>query len=539
MSGKEILFSSSARKQIGSGLDQLANVVKVTLGPRGRSVILDRPWGSPTVTKDGVTVAKEVELHNRLANLGAQMVKEVAAKTSDIAGDGTTTATVLAQAIYAEGLKVVTAGADPLEMKRGMDAAVEIVVKELKRMSKPTRGRSEIAQVGTISANGDAAIGELIADAMERVGKEGVVTLEDANSIDTTLDVVEGMQFDRGYLSPYFVTDTERMEVVLADAYVLIHEKPISNMRDLLPLLELIANAAKPLLIIADVDSEALATLVVNKLRGALQICAIKAPGFGARRQDMLQDIAVLTAGRAITSDIGVKLERMTLEDLGRVSKVVVDKGNTVLVGGAGSKADIAARTKQLRAQLEEASSEPDREALQTRLAKLAGGVAVIHIGAATESELKEKKARVEDALNATRAAIEEGIVPGGGVALLRTLAALRKLELPGDQQFGVNVVRRAIEQPLRQIATNAGVEAAVVVSAVLEGKGAYGYNAASGEYEDLIAAGVVDPTKVVRVALQQAASIASLMLTTEVLITEVVEQSVRDEIANMSGTTT
>jgi chaperonin GroEL len=536
MSAKEIQFNNAARQQIASGLDQLANVVKVTLGPRGRSVLLDRSWGSPTVTKDGVTVAKEIEIDNRLANLGAQMVKEVASTTADIAGDGTTTATVLAQAIFKEGLKVVVAGVNPLEMKRGIDAAVAVVTSELHRISKPTKGRDEIAQVGTISANGDETIGNLVADALERVGKEGVVTLEDATSIDTTLEVVEGGQFDRGYLSPYFVTDPERMEAVLADAYVLIYEKQISNLAQLVPVLELVAEAGKPLLIIADVESEALATLVVNKLRGVLQICAVKPPGFGTNRQATLQDIAVLTGGRAITSDIGAKLEKLSLTDLGRAKKVIINKDSTVLIRGAGKKSEIEARARQVRKQIEDAQPGHEKQSLQTRLAKLGSGVAVIHIGAATETELKEKKARVEDALHATRAAIEEGIVPGGGVALLRAIPALSKLDLGGEEQIGVNVVRRAIEQPLRQIARNAGVEGAVVIDTVLRGKGAYGYNAASDQYEDLIAAGIVDPTKVVRVALQNAASIAALMLTTEVLIAEHVARPVGVSRTNLGG---
>ncbi|HUH02070.1 MAG TPA: chaperonin GroEL [Kofleriaceae bacterium] len=522
MAAKDILFSSSARSQIADGLNALADVVKVTLGPRGRNVVLEKSWGSPTITKDGVTVAKEVELDNRLANLGAQMVKEVASKTSDVAGDGTTTATVLAQAIYAEGAKMVAAGSNPLDLKRGIDAAVATVVEELKRLSKPTKGSKEIAQVGIISANGDETIGTLIAEAMEKVGKDGVVTIEEATSMETTLEFVEGMQFDRGYLSPYFVTDAERMEVVLNDCYLLIHEKRLSSMTELLPLLEQVAKAGKPLLIIAeDVDGEALATLVVNKLRGTLEICAVKAPGFGERRKETMTDLAVLTGGRSITQDLGLQLKNLTLADLGRAKTIRVDKDTTTLIEGAGNKSDILARVKQLRVQLGESSSEYDGEKLQEQLAKIVGGVAVIKVGAATETELKEKKARVEDALNATRAAVEEGIVPGGGVALLRTLGALAKLELTGDQGFGVNIVRRAIEEPLRQMARNAGVEGAVVVAKVCEGKGAFGYNIATGEYGDLVRAGVIDPTKVVRVALQNAASVASMMLTTEVLIAE------------------
>jgi chaperonin GroEL len=522
MAAKEILFDSSARKQIAIGLNTLANAVKVTLGPRGRNVVLERAWGAPTITKDGVTVAKEIVLENHFANMGAQMVKEVASKTSDVAGDGTTTATVLAQAIYAEGVKIVSAGANPMDIKRGIDAAVETVVAELKRQSKPTKGRNEIAQVGIISANGDETIGNLIAEAMEKVGKEGVITIEEAKSMETTLEVVEGMQFDRGYLSPYFVTDAERMEAVLSDAYLLIHEKKISSMKELLPVLELVAKAGKPLVILAeDVDGEALATLVVNKLRGTLHVCAVKAPGFGDRRQEMLKDIAVLAGCQVVSEDLGVKLESLTLKDLGRAKTVTVDKDSTTLIEGAGKKEDIQARVKQIRAELEATTSDYDREKLQERLAKIVGGVAVLEIGAATETEMKEKKARVEDALHATRAAVEEGIVPGGGVALLRALPALEKLELGGDLQYGVNIIRRALEEPLRQIAQNGGDEGAVVVNKVREGKGAYGYNVATSQYQDLIEAGVIDPTKVVRVALQNAASVASLMLTTEALIAE------------------
>jgi chaperonin GroEL len=522
MAAKEILYDSNARKQIANGLNALANAVKVTLGPRGRNVVLERSWGAPTITKDGVTVAKEIELENRFANMGAQMVKEVAAKTSDVAGDGTTTATVLAQAIYTEGAKLVAAGANPMEIKRGIDTAVETVVAELRKLSKPTKGRDEIAQVGVISANGDETIGNLIAEAMERVGKEGVITVEDAKAMETTLDVVEGMRFDRGYLSPYFITDVERMEVVFAEAYILIYEKKLSSMQELLPLLEQIAQAGKPLLIIAeDIDGEALATLVVNKLRGTLQVCAVKAPGFGDRRKELMTDIAVLSGGKSVSEDLGLKLEGLTLQELGRAKKITVDKDNVTLIEGGGKKDDIQARATQIRAQLEASTSDYDRERLQERLAKLAGGVAVIKVGAATETALKEKKARVEDALHATRAAVEEGIVPGGGVGLLRTLPALERLELPGDQQYGLNILRRAIEEPLRQIAQNAGADGAVVVNQVLAGKGAYGYNAASGKYEDLVLAGVIDPTKVVRVALQNAASVASLILTTEALIAE------------------
>jgi chaperonin GroEL len=522
MTAKEILYDTNARKQIANGLNTLANAVKVTLGPRGRNVILERSYGAPIITKDGVTVAKEIELENRFANMGAQMVKEVASKTSDVAGDGTTTATVLAQAIYTEGAKLVTAGANPMEIKRGIDAAVAIVVAELARLSKPTKGKEEIAQVGIISANGDETVGNLIAEAMEKVGKEGVITIEEAKSMDTTLEVVDGMQFDRGYLSPYFITDAERLEVVLSDAYVLIYDKKFSNMQEMLPVLELVAKAGKPLLVLAeDVDAEALATLVVNKLRGTLQVCAVKAPGFSDRRREMLKDIAVLTGGQAITQDLGIKLENMTLKDLGRAKTITINKDTTTIIDGAGKKPEIQARVKQIRTQLEETTSDYDREKLQERLAKLAGGVAVIKVGAATEVELKEKKARVEDALHATRAAVEEGIVPGGGVALLRTLPKLQQLELEGDERFGVNIIRRAIEEPLRQMARNGGVDAAVVVNEVKEGKGSYGYNVASNKYEDLVAAGVIDPTKVVRVALQNAASVASLMLTTEAMIAE------------------
>ena len=537
MTAKEILFSSQARQQIAKGVNALANAVKVTLGPRGRNVVLDKSWGAPTITKDGVTVAKEIELEDHFANLGAQLVKEVASKTSDVAGDGTTTATVLAQAIYVEGVKLVTAGANPMDLKRGIDAAVETVVAELKRQSKPTRGRDEIAQVGSISANGDETIGKLIAEAMDKVGKEGVITLAEAQSMETTLEVVEGMQFDRGYLSPYFVTDAERMEVILVDPYLLIHEKKLSQMQELLPLLELVAKTGKPLLVIAeDVDGEALATLVVNKLRGTVNVCAVKAPGFGDRRKELLQDLAVLSGGRAVTEDLGLKLETLTLKDLGRAKRVTVDKDHTTLIEGRGDKGELQARAKMLRLQLEECTSDYDRDKLKERLAKLAGGVAVINVGAATETELKEKKARVEDALHATRAAVEEGIVPGGGVALLRALPALEKLTLAGDQQSGVNIVRRALEEPLRQLAENGGTEGAVVVSAVREGKGAYGYNVASGVYEDLVLAGVIDPTKVVRVALQNAASVASLMLTTEALIAEGSREASEAERNGMPG---
>jgi chaperonin GroEL len=522
MAAKEILFSQSARQAIAQGMNLLANTVKATLGPRGRNVIIEKSWGSPTVTKDGVTVAKEIELADKMANMGAQMVKEVASKTSDVAGDGTTTATVLAQAIFNEGARLVAAGNNPMDIKRGIDAAVAKVVDNLKEQSKPTKGKTEIAQVGTISANGDTMIGDILAEAMEKVGKEGVITVEEAKSMETTLEVVEGMQFDRGYLSPYFVTDAERMEAVLEDAYLLINEKKISNMKDLLPILEQIAKSGKPLLIVAeDVDGEALATLVVNKLRGTLHVCAVKAPGFGDRRKEMLKDIAVLTGGQAMTEDLGLKLENIALKDLGRAKRITVDKDNTTIVEGAGKKADIEGRVKQIRTQIEDTTSDYDREKLQERLAKIVGGVAVVKVGAATETEMKEKKARVEDALHATRAAIEEGIVPGGGVALIRALAALEDIKFDDDRRYGVNIVRRAIEEPLRQIAGNAGVDGSIVVEKVKNGKGAYGFNAASEEYEDLVKAGVIDPTKVVRAALQNAASVAGLMLTTEAIVAE------------------
>ncbi|HTE50837.1 MAG TPA: chaperonin GroEL [Kofleriaceae bacterium] len=522
MAAKEIIFQESARSQIANGVNTLANAVKVTLGPRGRNVVIEKSWGAPTVTKDGVTVAKEIELENKFENMGAQMVKEVASKTSDAAGDGTTTATVLAQAIFREGSKLVAAGHNPMEIKRGIEAAVARIVESLQKMTKPTKGHKEITQVGTISANGDEAIGSMIADAMEKVGKEGVITVEESKTMDSELDVVEGMQFDRGYLSPYFVTDAERMEAVLEDVLVLIHEKKISSMKDLLPLLEQVAKSGKPLLIIAeDVDGEALATLVVNKLRGTLKVCAVKAPGFGDRRKEMLKDIATLTGGQAVTEDLGLKLESLTLSDLGKAKRIKVDKDNTTIVDGAGKKADIEARVKQIRVQVEDTTSDYDREKLQERLAKLVGGVAVIRVGAATEVEMKEKKARVEDAMHATRAAVEEGIVPGGGVALIRSLKALEDLKLDEEQQFGVKIVRRACEEPLRQIAQNGGWDGSIIVEKVKNGKGAFGYNAQTGEYEDLLEAGVIDPTKVVRTALQNAASVAGLLLTTEALIAE------------------
>jgi chaperonin GroEL len=506
MAAKEIIFSSSARSEIAKGLNLLANAVKVTLGPRGRNVVIEKSWGSPTVTKDGVTVAKEVEIENKFQNMGAQMVKEVASKTSDVAGDGTTTATVLAQAIYNEGAKLVAAGLNPMDLKRGIDAAVASVVDQIKAMSTPTKGKDDIAQVGTISANGDTEIGEMIAEAMKKVGKEGVITVEEAKTLHSELDVVEGMQFDRGYLSPYFV----------------IHEKKISNMKELLPVLEQVAKQGKPLLIIAeDVDGEALATLVVNKLRGTLQVAAVKAPGFGDRRKAMLQDIAVLTGGEAITEDLGLKLENLSLTDLGRAKRISIDKDNTTIIEGNGTKDKIEARVKTIRREVEETTSDYDREKLQERLAKLVGGVAVIRVGAATEVEMKEKKARVEDAMHATRAAVEEGIVPGGGVALVRCIPALDKLTFSDDRRYGVNIVRRALEEPMRQIAGNAGVDGSIVVAKVKDGKDGFGFNAAKLEYEDLVKAGVIDPSKVVRIAIQNAASVSGLMLTTETLIAE------------------
>jgi chaperonin GroEL len=523
---KQIVYGDSSRQGILRGVNSLANAVRVTLGPKGRNVILDRTYGSPTITKDGVTVAKEIELKDALENMGAQMVKEVASKTSDIAGDGTTTATVLAQAIYREGAKNVTAGTNPMAIKRGIERSVEAMTVELKRMSKPVTGPM-IAQVGTISANHDETIGQIIAEAMDKVGKDGVITVEEAKSMETSLDVVEGMQFDRGYLSPYFVTDPERMEVVLENPYILIHEKRISAMRDLLPVLEQVAQAARPLLIIAeDLDGEALATLVVNKLRGTIKAAAVKAPGFGDRRKAMLEDIAVLTNGKAITEDLGLKLENLKLDDLGQAKKVTIDKDNTTIVEGAGDTASIAGRVKQLRAQVEDTTSDYDREKLQERLAKLVGGVAIIKVGAATETEMKEKKARVEDAMHATKAAVEEGVVPGGGVALLRASKALANLQLVGDEQVGVNIMRRAIEEPMRWIATNAGHEGSIVVQRVRDMDGDEGFNAQTERYENLVQAGVIDPTKVVRSALQHAASIASLLLTTEAVISLIPEKS-------------
>jgi chaperonin GroEL len=520
---KQVMFSDEGRAALLRGVNIMASAVKATMGPKGRNVVIDKKFGSPTITKDGVTVAKEIELKDNYEDMGAQMVKEVASKTSDIAGDGTTTATVLAHAIVREGLKNVTAGANPMGLKRGIDKAVEAVVEDLKKMSKSTKDKKEIAQVATIASNNDKTIGSLIAEAMEKVGKDGVITVEESKSADTVLDVVEGMQFDRGYLSPYFVTDAERMEVVLEDALVLIHEKKISVMKDMLPLLEQVARSGKPFLIIAeDIEGEALATLVVNKLRGTLHTAAVKAPGFGDRRKAMLEDIAILTGGKAITEDLGIKLENIKLEDLGKAKKIVVDKDNSTLVEGAGKTAAIEGRIKQIRAQIEETTSDYDREKLQERLAKLAGGVAVIKVGAATETAMKEKKARVEDALNATRAAVEEGIVPGGGVALLRASAALDTLQLAGDEATGVAIVRRALEEPLRQIVHNAGLEGSIVVEKVKSSKDAsYGFDAESNQYVDMVKAGIIDPTKVERVALQHAASIASLLLTTEALITD------------------
>ncbi|QSQ25200.1 chaperonin GroEL [Pyxidicoccus parkwayensis] len=522
MAAKEIFFHQSAREAILRGVRILSDAVAVTLGPKGRNVVIEKSFGSPTITKDGVTVAKEIDLDNKFENMGAQMVKEVASKTSDKAGDGTTTATVLARAIYEEGLKLVAAGHSPMDLKRGIDKAVEVVVEELKKLSKPTADKKAITQVGTISANGDDTIGAIIADAMEKVGKEGVITVEEAKGLETTLDVVEGMQFDRGYVSPYFVTNRERMEAVLDDPFILISEKKVSSMQDMIPVLEQVARSGKPLLIIADdIEGEALATLVVNKIRGVLNVCAVKAPGFGDRRKEMLKDIATLSGGTVVSEELGHKFENLTLNDLGRAKRITVDKDNTTLVDGAGAKGEIEGRIKLIRSQIDTVTSDYDREKLQERLAKLVGGVAVINVGAATETEMKEKKARVEDALHATRAAVEEGIVPGGGVAYLRTLTALEKLKLGGEQDFGVDIIRRALQEPLRKIASNAGVEGAVVINKVREGKGAFGYNARTEVYEDLEKAGVIDPTKVERTALQNAASVASLLLTTEAMIAD------------------
>jgi chaperonin GroEL len=526
MAAKQIIYSENSRQAIMRGVNQLADAVKVTLGPKGRNVVIEKKFGGPTITKDGVTVAKEVELKDPLENMGAQMVREVASKTSDVAGDGTTTATILAQSIFREGVKAVAAGANPMALKRGIEKAVELVVSEVQKFSKPVSGEM-IAQVGTISANGDTTIGNIIAEAMQKVGKDGVITVEESKTMVTELQTVDGMQFDRGYLSPYFITDPDRMEAVLEDPYILIHEKKISNMKDLLPVLEQIARSGKPLLVIAEeVEGEALATLVVNKLRGTLNCCAVKAPGFGDRRKAMLEDIGILTGGKAIMEETGIKLEGVRLEDLGRAKRVTIDKDNTTIVDGAGQQKQIEGRIKQLRAQIEETTSDYDREKLQERLAKLAGGVAVIKVGAATETEMKEKKARVEDALHATRAAVEEGIVPGGGVALLRAANALDSLKAEGDEQIGVNIIRRACEEPVRQIVGNAGYEGAVIMGQVRGNNDAnYGFNAATGDFQDLVAAGVIDPTKVTRTALQNASSISALMLTTEAMIAEIPEK--------------
>jgi chaperonin GroEL len=526
MPAKQLVYAEDARHATLRGVEKLAKAVKATLGPKGRNVVLDKKWGAPTITKDGVTVAKEVELQDPFENMGAQLVRQVASKTSDVAGDGTTTATVLAEAIYREGMKNVTAGANPMALKRGIDTAVEAVVAELRSLSKPTKGKKEIAQIATISSNNDKVIGDLIADAMEKVGKDGVITVEEAKGVETTMEVVEGMQFDRGYISPYFVTDPERMEAVLEDPYILIYEKKLSAMRDFLPVLEQVAKVGKPFLIIAEeVEGEALATLVVNKLRGTLHCCAVKAPGFGDRRKEMLKDIAVLTGGEVISEELGIKLENIKMTDMGRAKKVVVEKENTTIVEGAGQKKEIEGRIKQIRTQIEETTSDYDREKLQERLAKLAGGVAVVKVGAPTEVAMKEKKARVEDALNATRAAVEEGIVPGGGVALLRAGKALDKVKASGDEKTGVEIVRRSLEEPIRQIAENAGIEGSIAVQKVREASGAFGFNAETESYEDLVSAGIIDPTKVVRSALENAASVAGLLVTTECLVTEIPEK--------------
>jgi len=522
MAAKDVRFSEEARSRVLRGVNVLADTVIVTLGPKGRNVCLEKSWGAPTITKDGVTVAKEIQLEDKFENMGAQMVKEVASKTSDIAGDGTTTATVLARAIFSEGLKLVAAGHDPMSIKRGIDKAVAKVVEELKSISKPTRDRGEIAQVGTISANNDKTIGDILAESMDKVGKEGVITVEEAKGLETTLDLVEGMRFDRGYLSPYFVTDPERMECVYEDAYILIHEKKISSMKDLLPVLESVAKTGRPLVIIAEeVEGEALATLVVNKIRGILKVAAVKAPGFGDRRKAMLEDIAILSDGKMIAEELGIKLENVTIKDLGRAKRVIIDKDNTTVVEGAGKKPAIEGRISQIRAQIEETTSDYDREKLQERLAKLAGGVAVIKVGAATEVEMKEKKARVEDALHATRAAVEEGIVPGGGVALIRSSAGLGNLAVSEDERVGVRIIQKALEEPIRWIAQNAGLDGAVVLDKVKNSKGAFGFNAATENYEDLVKSGIVDPTKVVRTALQNAASVAGLLITTEAMIAD------------------
>ena len=522
MAAKEIKYGAKAREKMLRGVDILADAVKVTLGPKGRNVLLEKSWGSPKITKDGVTVAKEIELEDKFENMGAQMVKEVAAKTSEAAGDGTTTATILAQVIYREGAKLVAAGSNPMSIKRGIGKAVDLVVEELKKLSKPTKEKREIAQVGTISANNDSTIGDIIAEAMEKVGKEGVITVEEAKVMETTLKVVEGMQFDRGYLSPYFVTAPEKMAVHLEEPYILLHEKKISTMNDLLPILELVAKDGKPIVIIAeDVEGEALATLVVNKLRGTLHCAAVKAPGFGDRRKAMLEDIAILTGGRLISEELGVKLESITLKDLGTAKRITIDKDNTTIIDGGCDRKALEGRVKQIRVQIEETTSDYDREKLQERLAKLIGGVAVINVGAATETEMKEKKDRVEDALNATRAAVEEGIIPGGGVAYMRALKVLAKAQFPGEEQLGANLIKRALEEPVRQIANNAGFEGSVVVQRVLEAKGSFGFNAETGAYEDLMKAGIVDPTKVARFALQNAASLAGLLMTTEAMVAE------------------
>ncbi|MEW6161794.1 MAG: chaperonin GroEL [Nitrospirota bacterium] len=527
MAAKQLIFDEAARNSILKGVALLTDAVKATLGPRGRNAILDKKFGAPTITKDGVTVAKEIELKDPYENMGAQLVREVASKTSDVAGDGTTTATVLAHAIYREGIKNVAAGANPMDLKRGIEKTVEVVVEELKKLSKPVQEKKEIAQVGTISANNDASIGELIAEAMDKVGKDGVITVEEAKGMATTLDVVEGMQFDRGYISPYFITDAERMECTLEDAFILIHEKKVSSMKDLLPILEQIAKMGKPLLIVAEeVEGEALATLVVNKLRGTLQVCAVKAPGFGERRKAMLEDIAVLTGGTMISEDLGIKLENVKMSDLGRAKKITIDKENTTIVEGAGDSAKIQGRVKQIKTQIEETTSDYDREKLQERLAKLVGGVAVINVGAATETEMKERKARVEDALNATRAAVEEGIVPGGGVAFIRCLPALKNLKLEGDQQVGIEIVRKALEEPIKQIVNNAGLEGSVVVEKVKHSKEInFGFDADKEEYVNMMERGIIDPTKVTRYALQNASSVAALMLTTSVMVTEIPEE--------------
>ncbi|NLI33815.1 MAG: chaperonin GroEL [Deltaproteobacteria bacterium] len=534
---KQLIYDVKAREALLTGLNTLADAVKVTLGPKGRNVVIEKSFGGPTVTKDGVTVAKEIEIEDKFQNMGAQMVKEVASKTSDVAGDGTTTATILAQSIYYEGSKLVAAGANPMALKRGIEKTVKVVVDELKKISKPTKDQKEIAQVGTISANNDTTIGNIIAEAMNKVGKEGVITVEEAKAMETTLEVVEGMQFDRGYISPYFVTDAEKMEVLLNEPVILINEKKISNMKDLLPILEQIAKMGRPLVIIAeDVEGEALATLVVNKLRGTLQVCAVKAPGFGDRRKAMLEDIAVLTGGQVISEEKGIKLENVAMSDLGRAKTIRVDKDNTTIVDGAGDRKALEGRVKQIRAQIEETTSDYDREKLQERLAKLVGGVAVISVGAATETEMKEKKARVEDALNATRAAVEEGIVPGGGVAYLRCIPALNSFSLDGDEKLGLNIVKRALEEPARQIAINAGEEGSVVVRKIQAGDAAFGYNAETGEFEDLIAAGVIDPTKVARTALLNAASVSALMLTTECMVSELPKEKDFPPAGGMPG---